>query len=147
MHSFRFPLQKALDVRASQLKMEEAKLQQAMGAIAAIDRERDIVIQARASAEKMVRSAAAVPGEDLAALGAFRIRTQVEEKRIAAKRLQAEKTLEERRTVMLEARRRLKLIERLKERRLEEWKAAAAKEIEETASEAYLSRWERAASE
>jgi flagellar FliJ protein len=143
MQSFKFPLQKALDVRASQLTMEEAKLQQAMGAIAAIDRERDIVIQARASAEKMVRGADSVPGEDLAALGAFRLRTQAEEKRLAAKRAQAEKAIEERRAAMLEARRRLKLLERLKERRRAEWQAAAAKEIEELASEAYLARWER----
>ncbi len=143
MRAFRFPLQKALELRARQLELEEAKFQRAAA------RWRRWIGSARfysrraQQAEALVRGAAPVPGEDLAALGAFRRHTETEEKRIAQRRAQSEKALEEQRGVMLEARRRLRLLEKLKERRHAEWSAAAAKELEEMASESYLAQWRR----
>jgi flagellar FliJ protein len=143
MKTFRFPLQKALELRARQLELEEAKFQHAAAALAAVDRERDLLLSARTQAEALVRGAEPVPGEDLAALGAFRRHTEIEQKRIAQRRAQSEKALEEQRGVMLEARRRLRLLEKLKERRHAEWSAAEAKELEEMASESYLAQWRR----
>ncbi len=143
MRAFRFPLQKALELRARQLDLEEAQFQRAAAALAAVDRERELLLSALTAAEALVRGVAVVPGEDLAALGAFRVHTGAEEKRIAQRRAQSEKALEEQRSVMLEARRRLRLLERLKERRHAEWSAEAAKELEEMASESYLARWRR----
>ena len=143
MRAFRFPLQKALELRARQLDLEEAKFQRAAAALAAVDREREVLLSSLTAAEALVRGVATVPGEDLAALGAFRVRTGAEEKRIAQRRAQSEKALEEQRSIMLEARRRLRLLERLKERRHAEWSAEAAKELEEMASESYLARWRR----
>jgi flagellar export protein FliJ len=143
MRAFRFPLQKALELRARQLDLEEAKFQRAAAALAAVDREREVLLSSLTAAEALVRGVATVPGEDLAALGAFRVRTGAEEKRIAQRRAQNEKALEEQRSIMLEARRRLRLLERLKERRHAEWSAEAAKELEEMASESYLARWRR----
>jgi flagellar protein FliJ len=141
MRAFRFPLQKALDLRARQLELEEAKLQQAAAALAVVDRERESLLKGRADAEALVRAGKAVAGEVLAALGAFRLYSDTEAKRIAQRRLQSENALEEQRKVMLEARRKLRLLEKLKERRYAEWSAVAAKELEEMASESYLARW------
>lgn len=143
MRAFRFPLQKALELRARQLDLEEAKFERAAAALAAVDREREILLSSVTAAEALVRGVAPVPGEDLAALGAFRVRTGAEEKRIAQRRAKSEMALEEQRGVMLEARRRLRLMERLKERRHAEWSAEAAKELEEMAAESYLARWRR----
>ncbi len=145
MKTFRFPLQKALELRALQLEMEEAKFQKTAAKLAQVDLERETLLAAKAAAEAQVRSSATVPGEDLAALGAFRRHAEVQEKRIAANRAQCEKAMQEQRSVMLEARRRLRLLERLKERRREEWNAEAAKELEEMASESYLAQWSRPA--
>jgi flagellar protein FliJ len=141
MKAFRFPLQKALDLRMRQLELEEAKLQQAAAALAAVDRERESLLKGRADAEALVRAGKAVPGEDLAALGAFRLHTDAEAKRIAQRRAQSEGAMEEQRKIMLEARRKLRLLEKLRERRYAEWSASAAKELEEMASESYLARW------
>ena len=141
MKAFRFPLQKALDLRARQLELEEAKLQQTAAALAAVDRERERLLKRRADAEALVRGGTAVAGEVLAALGAFRLHTDAEAKRIAQRRTQSDHTLEEQRKVMLDARRKLQLLEKLKERRYAEWSAAAAKELEDMASESYLARW------
>jgi flagellar export protein FliJ len=143
MRAFRFPLQKALELRARQLEIEEAKFERAAAALAAVDHESQILLSECATAESVVRGAAAVPGEDLAALGGFRRHAGAEEKRIAQRRAQNEKALEMQRSLMLEARRQLRLLERLKERRHAEWSAEAAKELEEMASESYLARWRR----
>lgn len=113
---------------------------QAAAALAAVDREREILLGGRADAEALVRGEA-VPGEDLAALGAFRRHTDAEVKCIAQKRALSEKALEGQRGAMLKARRPLRLLGRLEERRYAEWSAAAMKELEEMASESYLSRW------
>ncbi len=123
--------------------MEEAKLHAAAARVAEVDRERDALLSTKAAAEAQVRSGAAVPGEDLAALGVYRLHAEAQEKRIAAKRLQCEQAMEEQRATMQEARRRLRLLERLKERRRAEWDAELTKELEQMASESYLAQWSR----
>lgn len=147
MKSFRFPLQKALDIRSKQSALAEAKFQEAAAAVAHADREREIVLQARAAAEIQVRRSEGTRGEELAALGWFRRRAAAEEKRIAQVRAERVRMLEASRTAMLEARRQFRLLERLKEKRWAEWSAEAAKEMEELASESYLAQWRRDASE
>jgi hypothetical protein len=138
LKAFKFPLQKALELRQMQLEMEEANFQRAAMILAAVDRERDALLAAAAEAEAQVRAEPVVPGQDLASLGAYRRHTKTEEKRIAARRMECVKAMEVRRAAMLEARRAVRLLERLKERRLAEWTAGANKELEELASESFL---------
>jgi hypothetical protein len=133
MKAFLFPLQKALDLRARQLALDEAKFQAAAASVAQADREREILLQARQAAEAQVRRAGGVRGEELSALEWFRKRARAEEQRIAHVRAQRVQTLEQQRDAMLEARRRVRLLERLKESRYAEWSSQAAEEIEETA--------------
>jgi flagellar export protein FliJ len=144
MKTFRFPLQKALELRATQLAMEEARFHRAAARVAAADGERQALETARAAAETEVRAAASVAGQELAALGAFQAHAQALGKTIAGRRAQCVEAMETGRAAMLEARRRLRLLERLKERRRAEWTAAASKEVEETAAESYLAQWRRA---
>lgn len=145
MKAFQFALQKALDIRARQLALDEAKFQAAAASVAQADREREILLQARQAAEAQVRRAEGVRGEELSALEWFRKRTSAEEQRIAHVRAQRVQTLEQERAAMLETRRRVRLLERLKESRYAEWSAQAVKEIEEMASESYLAQWRRKA--
>jgi flagellar export protein FliJ len=147
MKTFRFPLQKALELRQQQLETEEAKFQQATAGLAAVDREREALSAAQAAAEAQVRAAVSVTGAELAYLNAFGVYAAAEAKRIAIRRAQCVKAMEEQRAAMLEARRGLRLLERLKERRQAEWTAEAAKEIEEMASESYLAQWSREAAQ
>jgi flagellar export protein FliJ len=143
MKTFRFPLQKALELRDMQLGLEEAKFQKAAATVAAADREREALLAIRADAEAEVRGAPTVAGEDLASLSAFQRHAEMQEKRILAHRAQCVTAMEAQRAVMLEARRALRLLERLKDKRKAEWNLEAAKEIEEMASESYLAQWSR----
>ena len=145
MNAFRFPLQKALDLRRTQLEQEQAKFKQQAEAVAAIERKRAETQASGARAENEVRQWQPVMEGDLRALNHFRLRVKVDEARIAQECVEAARELAVRQEAMLEARRRAKLLERLRERRLEEWEAARNRELEELASESFLAQWNRRA--
>jgi flagellar export protein FliJ len=143
MTNFRFSLQKALDLRHSQLELEEAKFQQQAAVLVELERARQDMQASRADAEALVRAGGSAQGYDLAALGAFRSHVQSKEKDLAGRRVEGEQKLEECRDAMLEARRRCLLLEKLKERRKADWNVALNRELEELAAESYLAQWNR----
>jgi flagellar export protein FliJ len=141
MTSFRFPLERVLDWRRTELELAEARFKRQAGALAELDRQRAELEAAGIRTEIQVRQWRPVSGGDLAALGGFRLQVKVREQGLAARRAECQKELEKLQNAMLEARRRLRLLERLKERRLAEWRAAFDRELEEQAAVSYLARW------
>ena len=141
MNAFRFPLQKVLDWRHTQLEVEESRFKQQLAALAALDRERAGWEAAGIKAEIQVRDWNPLAGRDLAALGDFRMNVKQREMEIDARRLECRKTLATRQSAMLEARRRCRLLERLKERRVAEWRSAQEHELEQLAAESFLAKW------
>jgi hypothetical protein len=138
MAGFRFPLERVLEWRRTQLEMEEMRFRAAAAALAELDRMRAELGAAGMKAESQVREWSKVSGEDLAALGNFRLRIKQKERDIDGMRAQRLRRLAERESALLEARRRCRLLERLKERRIEEWQAASDREMEAMAAELYL---------
>jgi len=141
MSAFRFPLEKVLDWRRSELELAELKFQQLTAALAAVDKARAELETAGIRAEILVRDWSPVCGRDLAALGSFRLHVRKKDAELAARRAECAASVAAGRSAMLEARRRFRLLERLKERRLEDWRAARDREMENLASESYLARW------
>lgn len=141
MRVFRFPLEKVLDWRRTQLEVAEAELRKRAAALAAVDRERALVEAAAVAAEIEVRRASSVDGAELAALDEFRRHVHSQERMLAARRAECERRAAAQEAAMLEARRRCRLLERLRERRWSEWKAEADRELEQVAAESYLARW------
>jgi len=141
MNAFRFPLEKVLDWRRSELGVAEAKLQQLAAAVAAVDRARAELDAAGIREEALVRKWSPLSGSDLAALGGFRLHVRKRHAELAAERAACVGRLAAGRGAVLEARRRLRLLERLKARRWEAWRLARDKELEEMASESHLARW------
>ena len=143
MNAFHFPLEKVLDLRKQQLKLEEAQFRRHLRALAEIDRRRAEYEAAGAAAEKQVRGWDPLFGRELHALGVFRLHTKQRELDLARPRSECQKQIAAQQKAMLEARRRVRLLERLKERRLAEWQTSADQEIEQLASESYLAAWVR----
>jgi len=143
MKSFRFPLEKALELRRTQLELEEANHKRQIAAVAAIDRRKAEIEASGVQAEIEVRQWSPIQSGDLAALGHYRLKVKSEESALARHRLDAVQKLAAQQKVMLEARRRFRLLERLKERRLAEWTAERDKELDEIAAESSLARWSR----
>jgi len=143
MNAFRFPLDKVLDWRRQQLKLEEAQFRRHLRALAEIDRRRAEIEAAGAAAEEKVRGWDPLFGRELHALGVFRLHTKQQELDLARPRAECQQAIAGQQKKMLEARRRVRLLERMKERRLAEWHAAADRELEQLASESYLAGWVR----
>jgi flagellar export protein FliJ len=141
MNAFRFPLEKVLAWRRTQLEIEQAEFRRRAAAVADIDHRRAELDAAAVRAETQVREWKTLDGRDLQALGRFRQSLHEREKRLVEERAQCEQRLGEQRGAMLEARRRCRLLERLRERRQAEWSEAAAREIETFAADAYLAKW------
>jgi hypothetical protein len=116
MTTFQFPLQKALDWRRTQLTLAEARVQQQLAALAAIDQARAELDAMGQRTEAEVRQFAPLDGGHLGALGTFRLAIRA---------------------------RRCRLLERLKERRWAEWHKAAERELDELAADSYLAQWAR----
>lgn len=143
MNSFRFPLQKVLDWRHTQLELEEARFKQQLAALAALDGQRAELEAAGIKTEIQVRDWSPLDGRDLTALGNFRLSVKQKEEQIDARRRECRSRLEAQQSAMLEARRRCRLLERLKDRRLAEWQSAHDHELEQLASESFLAKWGR----
>jgi hypothetical protein len=143
MSAFRFPLQKALELRRRQLEREEARHKLRVAEVAALDRARAEAESARTSAGRQVRDWKPLTGEDLAALDRFRLHMQSEGVRIAERRKETARLAAEQEATMLDARRRCRLLEKLRERRLAEWQAAQDRELDERAAESFLAGWNR----
>jgi len=141
MTAFRFPLEKVLDWRRTELELARARFEQQTAAVVALDRERAALETSAVQAEMTVRHWAAVTGGDLAALAAFRRHVRLREDKIGTARAQAQRELDTRGSAMLEARRRVRLLERLKDRRLAEWRRAFDRELEQLASDSYLAKF------
>jgi flagellar biosynthesis chaperone FliJ len=141
MNAFRFPLQKVLDWRRSELELAELKFQQLTAAVVAVDKELAELETAGIRAEILVRDWSPLCGRDLAALGSFRLHVRKKNAELSAQRAQCAGRLAAGRGAMLEARRRFRLLERLQQRRWEDWRIARDKELDELASESYLARW------
>jgi flagellar export protein FliJ len=143
MQAFRFNLEKVLQLRETQLEVEEVGFKQQVAAVAALERALLDLDAAVAGAEMEVRRADGMEGRDLAALASYRSGMQKRKQEVSVRRRQSQTTLEKQQAIMLEARRRCRLLERLRERRLAEWQAACNRELEEGAQESFLAGWAR----
>jgi len=143
MKSFRFPLEKALDWRHTQLQLAEARVQQQLSAVAAIDQARTELDAMGHRTELEVRQFQPLAGGDLGALGSFRLAIRVRGRQLAAQRLECQKELAARQAATVEARRRCRLLEKLKDKHHAEWQSAADRELDELAADSYLAQWAR----
>jgi hypothetical protein len=141
MNAFRFRLEKVLELRRTQLELEENKFRRESAALSGLDRIRAELEASGIKAELQVRQSPTVTGRELAALGEFRLLVRSREADIARQRAERVKSLATQRAALLEAQRRCRLLERLKERRQEAWRLAGNKEVEDLASETYLAQW------
>jgi flagellar export protein FliJ len=141
MTTFKFRLKRVLDWRRTQLELAEVQYKQQAAELAALDRARAELEAEGVRTEYQVRSWNPVAAQDLAALGAFRVRVQEREIQIDMQRAECARKLEDRQRAMMEARRRCTLLERLEQRRFAEWRSSCDKELEELASESFLAKW------
>jgi len=143
MQGFRFNLERVLQLRKTQLEVEEVRFKQQVAAVASLERTLLDLDAAVAGAEIEVRRTNGMQGRDLAALAGYRSGMQKRKQEVSARLVQSRTALGRQQAIMLESRRRCRLLERLRDRRHAEWQAACDRELEEGAQESFLAGWAR----
>lgn len=143
MKTFRFPLQRVLEWRAVQLRVEEEKLAGLQQRLTSLLEMREKLAAERNRSQSHLFAAGTAAGSDLQSWALYQARLVKQQELVSAQLLQCEKLILEQRQRLLKARTDHRVLERLKERRWRQWVSLNDREVEDTAAEVYLSKWSR----
>jgi flagellar export protein FliJ len=141
MQRFRFRLNRVLEWRRKEYRVEETRLAACVALVHATERKIQCLRSERASIENDLLGRDAIPAADFANLGRYRLRVDKEGIELSEQRRQGLLSAARQRACVQQAEQRVKLLEKMRERKLEEHTAAASRELESLAAEAYLARW------
>ena len=143
MKTFRFPLQRVLEWRALQLRVEEEKLAGLQQQLASLLQMREKLAAERNRSQSHLFASGTAAGSDLQTWALYQARLVKQQELLKTQLLQCEKLTLEQRQRLLKARTDHRVLERLKERRWRQWVYLNDREQEDTAAEVYLSKWSR----
>jgi flagellar FliJ protein len=143
MKTFRFPLQRVLEWRALQLRVEEEKLAALQQQLASLVEFREKLAVARNRSESHLFASGTAAGSDLQSWALYQARLAKQQDLLKAQLVQCETLTLEQRQRLLKARTDHRVLERLKERRWRQWVYLNDRELEGTANEVYLAKWTR----
>ena len=143
MKTFRFRLDRVLDLWTNQLKAEEAKLEQLWVRRKELENEIESLDASVEQARSSTQSRQFVQPSDLIALELFNRRVDREREEAFARLRAHDEMVEKQRQAVVEARGKVRLLERLREKRKADWQSAADKELEELAADFAGAQWMR----
>jgi flagellar FliJ protein len=143
MKTFRFPLQRVLEWRALQLRVEEEKLAGLQQQLTSLLQMREKLAAERNRSQSQLFASGTAAGSDLQSWALYQARLVTHQEILKTQLLQCEKLILEQRQRLLKARTDHRVLERLKERRWRQWVYLNDRELEDTAAEVYLSKWSR----
>jgi flagellar export protein FliJ len=143
MKKFAFPLERVMDFRRMQARLEEIKIEALYAELRAIDTREVALITQKAQSEKALRTEKSVTGFDLELFATFREAMTEELRRMDKARVDCRKRIDAQLAVLTAKRREVRLLEKLKDQRFEKWEKEMFKEIDQQAEEAYLSKLNR----
>jgi flagellar export protein FliJ len=141
MKQFSFRLDRVLEWRRTQVRIEEAKLEQLNGELRAIAAQQTAIREETEQTRVDLACSSAVTGVELAALEHYRQAASQKFVRLQQSRAQCNQKIAGQMQQVTERRREARLLEKLRERRVAEWSTALARDIEQQAEESFLSRW------
>jgi flagellar export protein FliJ len=143
MKAFRFQLERVLDLRESEAKSEESKLEQMYAMRARMEAERDALIAGFERTATAIKSQQALHPSELIALDVYKACVDRQKAQWAAKLREQDVAIEKQRARAVEARARLRLMEKLREKRRAEWQAGVDREMEDLAADFSAAQWLR----
>lgn len=141
MKKIHFPLDRVMDWRRTQARMEEAKLERLYGEIRGLDARRAKLDVERTKAERALLAAPSVTGLQLAELDAFQRFSVAEQGRLERQQVECGQRIAAQIQVVAAKRRDVRLLERFKDERLKAWNSELGREIDAQADETYLAKW------
>ncbi len=137
MKKFQFPLQRVLDWREVQARVEESKLEGLYAEREAIDTQVTAVLAERERSDRAVAEGNGATGEDLAALSAFRRFSVAEHTRLDRLRVGCSQRIAAQIQVVAAKRRDAKLLQKLEQQGMAAWQLDFSKQIDAQAEESH----------
>lgn len=141
MKKFRFPLQKLLNYRRSQLAGEQARLERLLAEQAGLEQRRAALEREERIASDSLRRLPVLTADQLSAVAAFRRYASSEAARLDSEICAAAGRVAAQREAVLSARREVEVLEKLRERRLHDWRREVDQETERQTAELVVARW------
>lgn len=141
MKAFRFPLERVVHWRRTQVELERAAIERLVQRRLELQSAVEALQLDRSAAETSIARATSIDSRDLQTLSAYQERTRRERGALMERQGQLEREISVQLAKTTEAQRRLKLLERLRAKRLREWTIAMEADEERFAAEAWLGRW------
>jgi hypothetical protein len=138
---FAFPLERVLEWRRTQARVEQAKLQQMLGELRQLEERASAIQQERGDSERAVIQSRSSLGLELAALQHFRTSSTAQSAVLAREGSAHRERIRVQREVAALKERDVRLLEKLREDRFEVWRRAQEHDIDQQAEEAFLGRW------
>jgi hypothetical protein len=143
MTNFRFPLQRVLSFRETQLSIEQAALERLAAELRAVVTALGELDSRAAREAEYLRLTRSFSGADVAGIAEAREWITREKKRLLARMAECERAVSAKTAEVMEAQRRVRLVERLKERRHASFIEDENRALEELAGDSALGAWRR----
>ena len=141
MATFQFRLQRVLEWRQTQRRLEENRLAACHSELHRAEQRIVELETERLNVQRTVIGAGTITAADLAALGPYCLQTKRKHLELNEQRTRSERAVHDQTAVVQAANQKLRLVEKLHERRLAEYLCAEDRLLENLASESYLCRW------
>ena len=141
MSGFRFPLERVLSWRQTQLSLAEADLERARADLRNAETQLADLARRDCAATESMRNRQNLSGSEMAGLQMFREWANREEKTLQCRIVDCKLRVATLTDIVTEARRKARLMERLKEKRRELHDVAFNRELEQMAAESVISGW------
>ena len=143
MKSFRFRLQRVLELRESEVKTEEAALEQLWSRRVQMEAERDTLVQSLERMTGAARMQQYVQPFELVMLDRYKDYVKLEVQKWTQKLAAHDLEIEKQKARVVTTRGRVKLLEKLRDKSREHWQHEVDRELEELASDFSASQWLR----
>lgn len=140
MKKFIFPLEQVLAWRHTQVRLEEAKLEQMQAGIRAVEQKIKQLAEEREQARHQLYSSKGATAAEFHALEPYRAASEAEGARLTKAVADTKQAAAAQMQVIVDRKRDAKLLERLREKQHQSWSTAAAAEVEQLAEDSYRAR-------
>lgn len=141
MKAFRFPLERVLHWRRTQLELDKTAMQQLAARRTQLDNAVRALTDQRAAAEHSIARPGTVDAFEFSTMSAFQGRVFRQKLELLARQKELERETAAQVAKTMESQRRVRLLERLREKHLAKWTTEVNAEQERFAAEAWLGRW------
>ena len=141
MKAFRFPLERALEVRRMQLELEQARLERIQQEFSRVSAAESSLQKFGTATRQWIADSTPLESTTISTMNDFQRQAKTLMLRMEHQKAEIATKSTTQQVKVVDFQRRVKLLEKLRGRRLHAWETAVQKDQESFAADAFLTRW------